>query len=196
MLWTYTVYPNRPVARIRFSVKGWRFRVGERDRDAFGELVEAGIMRGRMARISDSPKEAGSGERSYSPPARRSLRSLEPRLPDRLELFFRQGERWRGIWRAIMRSPTPIAETTVNWRGRGSWSRSGHSRRAMTASSNLPGRVGSPERLSAPPCVAFLPPLFPGAFPGPSHGSSEAFPPRTEPLPNGGCRMPRRAHAQ
>jgi hypothetical protein len=32
------------VAALRFRVKGWRFPIRERDRDAFRELVAAGIM--------------------------------------------------------------------------------------------------------------------------------------------------------
>ena len=34
----------KAVAALRFRIKGWRFPIGERDRDAFRELVEAGIM--------------------------------------------------------------------------------------------------------------------------------------------------------
>jgi hypothetical protein len=35
---------TKAVAALRFRVKGWRFPIGERDRDPFRELVEAGIM--------------------------------------------------------------------------------------------------------------------------------------------------------
>jgi hypothetical protein len=34
----------KAVAALRFRIKGWRFPIRERDRDAFRELVEAGIM--------------------------------------------------------------------------------------------------------------------------------------------------------
>jgi hypothetical protein len=34
----------KAVAALRFRIKGWRFPIRARDRDAFRELVEAGIM--------------------------------------------------------------------------------------------------------------------------------------------------------
>jgi hypothetical protein len=86
---------------------------------------------------SGSPREAGRGETSCSPSLRRT--SAARRRDCRIGSSFlaRPGERCRGTWRAIMRSPTPIAGTTVNWRGRGSWNRSGRSRREMIADSAL-----------------------------------------------------------
>jgi hypothetical protein len=73
------------VAVLRFRVKGWRFPVRERDRDAYDELVEAGIMEpdGKDFRFT----EAGWALRDkLIAAAEAHLRSLEPRLPDRLEL--------------------------------------------------------------------------------------------------------------
>ncbi len=35
---------EKAVASLRFRVKGWRFPIRDRDRDAFQELVSAGIM--------------------------------------------------------------------------------------------------------------------------------------------------------
>ncbi len=55
------------VAVLRFRVKGWRFPVRERDRDAFSELVEAGIMEpdGTDFRFTEG---GWRGETSCSPP--------------------------------------------------------------------------------------------------------------------------------
>jgi hypothetical protein len=73
------------VAVLRFRVKGWRFPVRERDRDAFGELVEAGIMEpdGKDFRFTDG---GWARREELLGAAEAHLRSLEPRLPDRLEL--------------------------------------------------------------------------------------------------------------
>jgi hypothetical protein len=73
------------VAVLRFRVKGWRFPVRERDRDAFGELVEAGIMTpdGEDFRFSDG---GWARREELLAAAEAHLRSLDPRLPDRLDL--------------------------------------------------------------------------------------------------------------
>jgi hypothetical protein len=74
------------VAVLRFRIKGWRFPVLERDRDAFSELVEAGIMEpdGKDFRFT----EGGWAQRGeLLAAAEAHLRSLEPRLPDRLYLL-------------------------------------------------------------------------------------------------------------
>jgi hypothetical protein len=73
------------VAVLRFRVKGWHFPVRDQDRDAFRELVDAGIMEpdGEDYRFS----EAGWARRDeLLAAAEAHLRGLEPRLPDRLEL--------------------------------------------------------------------------------------------------------------
>jgi hypothetical protein len=73
------------VAVLRFRVKGWRFTVRERDLDAYGELVEAGIMEpdGKDYRFTDG---GWARREELLAAAEAHLRSLEPRLPDRLEL--------------------------------------------------------------------------------------------------------------
>ncbi len=73
------------VAVLRFRVKGWRFPVRECDREAFGQLVEAGSMQpdGKDFRFT----EGGWARRDeLLAAAEAHLRSLEPRLPVRLKL--------------------------------------------------------------------------------------------------------------
>ncbi len=97
------------VAALRFRVKGWHFPVRERDRDAFGELVAAGIMEpdGKDFRFTD-----GSWVRrdELLAAAEAHLRSLEPRLPDRLELS-------RGARRTLARHLAGDREVTDANRG-------------------------------------------------------------------------------
>ncbi len=73
------------VALLRFRVKRWRFPVGERDRDAFGELVQAGNMEpdGEDFRFTDG---GWARREELLAAAVAHLRGLEPRLPDRVEL--------------------------------------------------------------------------------------------------------------
>ena len=55
------------VAVMRFCVKGWRFPVRKRDRDAYGELVEAGIMEpdGKDFRFTDGGWVGFADDRLY-----------------------------------------------------------------------------------------------------------------------------------
>ncbi len=75
------------VAVLRFRVRGWRFPVRERDRDAFRELVEAGIMEpdgedfrfteGGWARRDELLAAAEAHLRSLEPPSRSGSSSQE-----------------------------------------------------------------------------------------------------------------------
>lgn len=81
-----TIVLSEPaLAVLRFRVKGWPFSVRECDRDAFNELVAAGIMEpdGEDYRFT----EAGWARRhELMSAAEAHIRSQEPRLPDRLDL--------------------------------------------------------------------------------------------------------------
>lgn len=74
------------VAVLRFRVKGWRFPVGDRNRDAFQELVAAGIMASDGAADYRFTEDGWARREEVLSAAEAHLRSLEPRLPDRIEL--------------------------------------------------------------------------------------------------------------
>jgi hypothetical protein len=74
------------VAVLRFRVKGWRFPVRDRDRDAFLELVAAGNMAPDGLADYRFTEEGFARRHEVLATAEAHLLSLIPHLPDRIEL--------------------------------------------------------------------------------------------------------------
>src|SRR5271157_159943 len=90
------------LAVLRFRAKKWPTKVKEHSLAAFHELVSAGIM------VPDGDDfrftEDGWARRDeLISSAEAHIRSLEPRLPDRIDLSRAARELWLDIWRATVR---------------------------------------------------------------------------------------------
>ena len=172
------------VALLRFRVKRWRLPVRERDRDAFSELVEAGIMEpdGTDFRFT----EGGWARRDeLLASAEAHLRSLEPRLPDRLELS-RAARRTLAGHLAGDREVTDANREDYRELARaGIMEPVGTFTKGDDCVFQLTPQGWEAAKSFSAPCVAFLRLPSPGAFRGPSHGWSGGCPPRAEPPPHG-----------